>query len=103
MWQVSRRSSVCVQIPLFFFGVVSEAEVVVTTYLDVLKNFVPLHIEQKYTEVFQHGDAVVPLNNFVRAALNGKFPVCSVRRGRLVSWTPKSLDLMPVGLRLRGI
>jgi hypothetical protein len=76
---------------------------VVTTYLDVLKNFVPPHVEQKYIEVFQHGDAVVPLNNFVRAALNGKFPVCSVGRNRLVSWTPKSLDLMPVGLRLRGI
>jgi len=67
------------------------------------QNFVLPHLEQEFIEVFQHGDAVVPLNNFVRAALNGKFPVYSVGRGRLVSWTPKSSDLMPVGLRLRGI
>jgi hypothetical protein len=84
---------------LFF----SEVDIAVTTYLDALKNFVLPHLEQEYIEVFQHGDAVVPLNSFVRAALNGKFPVCSVGRGRLVSWTPKSSDLMPVGLRLRGI
>jgi len=81
MRQVSRRPSVSVQTPLFF----SETDIAVTTYLDVLKNVVPPNLEQEYIEVFQHGDAVVPLNNFVRAALNGKFPVCSMGGGRLVS------------------
>jgi len=81
MRQVSKRPSVCVQIHLFF----SEADVALTTYLNVLKNFMPPNLEQEYIEAFQHGDAVVPLSNFVRAALNGKFPVCSVERGKLVS------------------
>jgi hypothetical protein len=67
----ARRPTISVQIPLFF----SEADIGVTTYLDVLKNFVLPHLEQEYIEIFQHGDAVVPLSNFVRAALNGKFPV----------------------------
>jgi hypothetical protein len=60
----------------------------------VLQNFVLPQLEEKEAELFQQDGAPLSFSNFVRAALNEKFPCCWMAEVTLLHRTPdfKSTD-----------
>jgi len=77
-------------------------------YLDFLQSELPKHLEDvplatRIAMYFQHDGAPSHYTRYVMQHLNDTFPNRWIGRGTTINWPPRSPDLTPLDIYLRGL